>query len=502
MTGIGSAATVAVTAGALDAAGTAGTAKAAETPGTPGTPGASGTAGATGTDRSIGSSEPAEPPRLSGSLGRDAIALSDYVRAVEAPLATLPPKAERSPDQRHVAQTALDAARAARSAFLRRHVDAVYSRLTDNGDAHPRLEALVSDAGLRFPGLVPTAAQMTAEAGRRQPDKEGLEIDQAIFCHAVLSSPTAGAHLLASMRRPTPRALELLPDFQRTGQVRLAAVHLERRGPGAFLTIVNEHCLNAEDNQHVEDMETAVDLALLDPRVRVGVLRGGVMSHPRYAGRRVFSAGINLKELHAGRISYLSFLLRREIGYLHKMQHGLTPLDTPAWPPAPLSKPWAAGVEAFAIGGGAQILLVLDRVVAASDAFVSLPAAQEGIIPGVSNLRLGRGIGGRLPAQMILWDRKIPASEPEAAALIDEVVAPEEMDAALEAAVARLSAPAVVVNRHMLALAREPIEVFRTYLAEFALQQALRIYADDVLAKAGRFAAAGSAAASRAGGAG
>jgi thioesterase DpgC len=43
----------------------------------------------------------------------------------------------------------------------------------------------------------------------------------------------------------------------------------------------------AEDNQQVDDMETAVDLALLDPDVRVGLLRGGEMSHPRYRGKRV-----------------------------------------------------------------------------------------------------------------------------------------------------------------------------------------------------------------------
>jgi hypothetical protein len=42
-------------------------------------------------------------------------------------------------------------------------------------------------------------------------------------------------------------------------------------------------------------METAVDLTLLDDGIQVGVLRGGTMTHPRHAGRRVFSAGINLK---------------------------------------------------------------------------------------------------------------------------------------------------------------------------------------------------------------
>jgi thioesterase DpgC len=433
-----------------------------------------------------------EPPAPTGDLGWDASALARYVRAAEAPLETLPPRAQRTADQERVAQAALDAARTARTAFLHRHVEGVYDSLTDRRAKHPRLEALIRRAALLFPGLVPTQEQMAAEAAVPQAGKEGREIDQAIFCHAVLASPTAGPHLLASMRRPTERALGLLEGFRRDGKLELEAVHLERRGAGAHLTIVNEHCLNAEDNQHVEDMETAVDLALLDPEVRVGVLRGGTMTHPRYRGRRVFSAGINLKELHGGRISYVDFLLRREIGYLAKIQHGLAPQNGPSWPPVLREKPWAAGVDAFAIGGGAQILLVLDRVIAAADAFVSLPAAQEGIIPGVSNLRLGLNVSGRLPAQMILWDRKIPVTDPDAAALVDEVVEPEALDAALEQAVERLCAPAVLVNRRMLTLAREPLEALRGYMAEFALHQGLRLYEDDVLAKVRRFSTTGA----------
>jgi thioesterase DpgC len=63
------------------------------------------------------------------------------------------------------------------------------------------------------------------------------------------------------------------------------------------------------------------------------------------------------------------------------------------------------------------------------------------------------------------------------------------MDAAIERALDRLDGEAVLANRRMLNLADEPEEGFRAYMAEFALQQALRIYGEDVIGKVGRFAA-------------
>jgi hypothetical protein len=107
----------------------------------------------------------------------------------------------------------------------------------------------------------------------------------------------------ASMLRPTARALQLLPGFRDLGKIDLGSVRLERCDGSARIIMCRSDCLNAENNRQVDDMETAVDLALLDPAVRVGLLRGGVMTHRNYLGRRVFSAGINLKALHAGRIS-------------------------------------------------------------------------------------------------------------------------------------------------------------------------------------------------------
>jgi thioesterase DpgC len=211
------------------------------------------------------------------------------------------------------------------------------------------------------------------------------------------------------------------------------------------------------------------------------------MSHPRYRGRRVFSAGINLKSISAGEISLTGFLLRRELGYVHKLVRGLHD-DRPGQWRAAVEKPWVAAVDTFAIGGGAQLLLVFDHVLAASDAYFSLPAAQEGIIPGVANLRLGRVAGARLARQVILEGRRISATEPAARLLVDEVVEPDEMDGAVERSLGRLRGEAVVANRRMINQAEEPLDELRAYLAEFALEQALRIHGSDVIDKVGRFA--------------
>ncbi|WP_181803799.1 (3,5-dihydroxyphenyl)acetyl-CoA 1,2-dioxygenase DpgC [Streptomyces shenzhenensis] len=420
-------------------------------------------------------------------LSRARRALAHAAQQTEARLAALPAPAHRSPDQRAAATAAKDATRAARAAFLDVHADTVYDELTGARTRELRLAELNEAAAAAFPGLVPDKEKLAAERGRRQGEKEGHEIDQGIFFNRVLGSPSAGAHLLDAMLRPTPRALSLLPQFSRDGSLDLGSVRLERRAGAARITMCRDDCLNAEDNQQVDDMETAVDLALLDPDTRVGVLRGGVMSHPRYQGRRVFSAGINLKALDAGDISLVDFLLRRELGYIHKLVRGIRPEGGGSWHAPTTGKPWIAAVDGFAIGGGMQLLLVFDHVIAASDAYFSLPAAQEGIVPGAANFRLTRSVGPRLSRRVILRGQKIHASEPAAQAIADEIVDPAGLDLAVERCVEDLAGPAVPANRRMLNLADESPDEFRRYMSAFALQQAMRLYSDDIVDKAGRF---------------
>ncbi|GIF03128.1 (3,5-dihydroxyphenyl)acetyl-CoA 1,2-dioxygenase DpgC [Actinoplanes siamensis] len=422
--------------------------------------------------------------RFTGALAEDTRTLADFCRAGDDTLAVLPPKSERDSAEQRIAEGMLDACRRARREFLAQHVDVVYDTLTDGRTSRLRLPELVSAAAERYPGLTPSDVQMADEQRRRQADREGREIDQGIFCSAVLGSVTAGTHLIDTMLTPTRRARQLLAEFRHTGVTDLGTVLIERRNGAAELTFRNAHCLNAEDARLISDLETAVDLALLDDQVRVGVLRGGEVEHPRYRGRRVFSAGINLKELRNGAIPFVEFLMGRELGYVHKLFRGLV-VDPAArtWADRAVAKPWVGAVDSFAIGGGMQLLLVLDRVIAEEGAYISLPAAEEGIVPGLGNLRLTRLTGARLARQVILGGRKLDAATPEGRLVCDEVVAPDQMRDAIDRAVRELGAPAVAANRRMLTLAEEPLEVFREYLAEFARVQPVRAYSDDVLAK-------------------
>lgn len=403
-----------------------------------------------------------------------------------AVIGNLPEVPHRSPRQRAEAAAAHASARLARQAFLRRHAEAVYAELTGGFTRRPRLDELCRSAADAFPGLVPDEGALAAERDRPQAHKEGHEIDQAIFVSAVLRSQAAGGHLLETMLRPLPRSLGLLDDYLRLGTADLGTVQLERRGGVAHLTMCRGDNLNAEDSELVDDLETALDLALLDPAVEVSVLRGGEMTHPRYRGRRIFCAGINLKALHAGRIGLVDFLLRREMGLVHKLLRGVG-TDGGWWSP-PIAKPWIAVVDGFAIGGGAQLLLVADYVIAASDAYLSLPAAQEGIVPGAAPLRLSRIAGARLARQIILEGRRISVTEPGAQALVDEICASgDEIEVAVRQAADRLRGAALVANRRMLLAVEEKLDDFRLYLADFAVEQALRIYSDDVLEKVNRF---------------
>jgi (3,5-dihydroxyphenyl)acetyl-CoA 1,2-dioxygenase len=364
----------------------------------------------------------------------------------------------------------------ARTRFLRVHTDAVYAALTDDLRLAVRDEQLVHAAAERFPGLVPSRAQLAAERARALPDKEGVEIAQGLFLSFVLSSPRCGAHLVWSMLRPTEAALARLDDFRATGVADLGGTYLERRGRAAYLEIRNDRHLNAEDCDTLPTTEVAVDLALLDPEVEVGVIRGAVVTHPRYAGRRVFGAGLNLTHLYHGRIDYL-FFVTRDLGYVNKLFRGLSaPEHRPGEPEDTTEKLWVAAVETFAIGGACQILHTVDHVIAARGARLYLPARKEGILPGASNLRLQRSVGDRLARQAILSGLEFEAGTPHGDLLCDEVVdSADELEAAIERRVDTLTSSGLVNaagNRRALRVGTEPLDLFRQYMATFCREQA------------------------------
>ncbi|MBV9282593.1 MAG: enoyl-CoA hydratase/isomerase family protein [Chloroflexi bacterium] len=390
-------------------------------------------------------------------------------------LRRLPSKPGRGEREAAVAGQIEGALREARTRFLRAYLEPIYRSLTDDYRCSLRTEDLVYRAAERYPGLTPSREIVLAERASLQKDKEGAEIDQGLFLSQVLAHPRAGAHLVHAMLRPRPESLERLDEFQRTGVADLGKAAVERRGRAGHLLLRNLRFLNAEDDSTVDALEIGVDLILLDPSIEVGVMRGARVDHPRYRDRHVFSAGLNLTHLYHGKISYL-FYITRDLGFVNKIYRGLAgPELHPGEPETTREKPWIAAVEAFAIGGGCQILLVMDRVLAEETAFFNLPARKEGIIPGTANLRLPRAVGARLARDAILFDRQFSAASPEGRLICDEVVPVGEMDAAIERAVAALTGSGLVSaagNRRALRVGEEPRAVFQAYMATYAREQA------------------------------
>jgi thioesterase DpgC len=411
----------------------------------------------------------------SDRFGGDREAAGRYWALGDALLRRLPGKPQRNPRETAAAEAIKEASRDARTRFMRAHARRVYDELTDDARAYARVDDLVYRAAERFPGLTPTRAAVEAERQHLQRDKDGAEIDQGIFLAQVLTDPHAGTHLCWAMLRPRPEALEHLDELQRTGVVDLGAASVRRVGRAGHVVMRNTRYLNAEDDSTLDGLELAVDLVTLDPAIDVAVLRGAKVEHPRYRDRHVFSAGINLTHLYQGQISYLFYIVR-DLGLVNKMYRGLTGPDfLPNEPEATVEKPWIAAVEAFAIGGGCQILLVMDHVLAEQGAFFNLPARKEGIIPGAANLRLPRFVGDRLARQGILLERQFPVDSPEGRLICDQIVPVGGMDAAIDEAVAMLTGSGVVSaagNRKALRVGQEPLDLFRTYMATYAREQA------------------------------
>ena len=363
--------------------------------------------------------------------------------------------------------------RAARDAYLRAHAAGIYDRLTEGRRQFLRVDELCRRAAAELPGLLPGDAELATEAPRLQKDKQGAEIAQGLFLSAVLGDPAAGMHLCHAMLLPLPASQPRLAEFQRAGALDLGGARIERRGKAAVVTMTNPRFLNAEDESTLVPLETAIDIALLDPQSDICVLRGGVVEHPRYAGKRLFGAGINLTHLYQGKIRYLWYLLR-DLGLVNKIYRGVALPDVSPEVDC-REKLWIGAIEGFAIGGHCQTVLTLDYVLAAADAYMTLPARKEGIIPGAANLRLERYVGSRIARQAVLAELRIDCASPEGRLICDEIVPPHEMDAAIARTVEKLTGSGVVSaagNRRAFRIAEEPLDSFRRYMAVYAREQA------------------------------
>ena len=415
-------------------------------------------------------------PRVGSDDHADGDSFSRFWRMGADLLARLPPKPARSPAAAAAADLVLGTGRESRKRFLAAHAASLYRALTRDHASFIRVEDLVYDAARLVPGLVPARDEVARESALPQRDKDGCEIDQGLFLAAILADPDSGRHLCHAMLLPRDQSAEHAAKFAADGRLDLGTALVERRGKAVHVTMRNPRFLNAEDETTLDALESAVDVATLDLAGEIAVLRGDRVDHPKWQGRRVFDAGINLTHLYQGKISFVWYV-KRDMGLVNKFFRGeaMRDADPDEVAGGTIEKPWLAAVDAFAIGGGCQLLLVMDYIVAASDAYLTLPARKEGIIPGAANLRLARFTGDRIARQAILSGRRLDCDSDAGRLVCDEVVAPEEMDRTIDRVVADFTTSGVVSaagNRRALRVGVEPLDLFRRYMAVYAREQA------------------------------
>lgn len=182
-------------------------------------------------------------------------------------------------------------------------------------------------------------------------------------------------------------------------------------GAVATLTINRPARMNAMDSHAHLALSEALDRAQDDPAVRVLVLTG--------AGDRAFSAGRDLKELAVGDSPAVA---ARWAGVTRLTDR----LDYP--------KPVIARVNGLALGGGFELALACDVIVAADSASFALPEPKRGLIPSAGGVhRLPRQLPLKVATGMLLTGRALSAADALRLGLVNQVVPAADLDDAVAA---------------------------------------------------------------------
>ncbi len=124
-----------------------------------------------------------------------------------------------------------------------------------------------------------------------------------------------------------------------------------------------------------------------------------------------------------------------------------------------MRKPTIAAVAGFALGGGCEIALMCDFIIAADTAKFGQPEIKLGIMPGGGgSQRLTRAIGKAKAMELCLTGRMIDAAEAERAGLVARIVAADQLETeALKtaAAIAEMSLPALLLTKEAINRAAE-----------------------------------------------
>ncbi|CAN7569918.1 enoyl-CoA hydratase [Rhizobium sp. LjRoot258] len=209
---------------------------------------------------------------------------------------------------------------------------------------------------------------------------------------------------------------------------------VETRGAVGLITLNRPQALNALNSTVLKELLQAYEAFHADDAVGAMVLTGS---------ERAFAAGADIKEMQP--LEYVDV-------YGRDLMSGWDDV-------AKVRKPVIAAVSGFALGGGCELAMMCDIIIASETAKFGQPEITLGVIPGMGgSQRLTRAVGRYKAMDLILTGRMMDAAEAERAGLVSRVVAPERLlDEALEAAakIASLSRPSVLMAKEAVNRALE-----------------------------------------------
>jgi enoyl-CoA hydratase len=208
--------------------------------------------------------------------------------------------------------------------------------------------------------------------------------------------------------------------------------------PQAGVTLIRlnrPEALNALNSQLLAELSSALDDAEADEAVRCVVLTGS---------DRAFAAGADIKEMSDK--SYAQMFLSNFFGAAGQRVERFR-------------KPVIAAVAGYALGGGCELAMLCDFIIAAETAKFGQPEINLGVMPGIGGTqRLPRAVGKAKAMDMVLTARMMDAAEAERAGLVSRIVPADKLlDEALAAAgkIAGQSPLAVMMNKELVNAAFE-----------------------------------------------
>jgi enoyl-CoA hydratase len=209
---------------------------------------------------------------------------------------------------------------------------------------------------------------------------------------------------------------------------------VEHRGAVTLITLNRPHALNALNSVVMADLIDAFAKYDADPDQRCAVLTGN---------EKAFAAGADIKEMQSQSFADM---------YGQNFFAGYDRVTA-------TRKPWIAAVSGFALGGGCELAMMADFIIAADTAKFGQPEIKLAVTPGMGgSQRLTRAVGKAKAMEMCLTGRMMGAVEAEAAGLVVRIVpAAELIDEALKTAatIAEMAPLAAIANKEMVNAAFE-----------------------------------------------